>query len=331
MDGFVNLLKPPGMTSHDGVAFARRLFGQQRIGHAGTLDPGAAGVLPLCLGRATRLADVILGMPKAYRAEMTLGVATDTHDSFGDTIRVETEFSVSPATLGEVCSRFVGVYEQVPPMTSARRYQGRRLYELAREGQVVPREARPVTVYSIHVARIVPDDPFGLTFGARVFLDVECSRGTYVRTLCHDIGEALGCGAHMSFLIRTRVGPFRIDDALTCEQLEAMAAEGRLAEAVLPPTVGVEHLPAVTLDADGARRFSNGNPIAAHPGAAGARFASAEVKAHWTFGDDERVRVHGPDGRLIGLGRWEADRGRRWLHPERVLWSPEGEGERDER
>lgn len=318
MDGFVNILKPPGMTSHDAVAVARRLFGQRRIGHGGTLDPGAAGVLPLCLGRATRLAELILDMPKQYRAEMTLGVTTDTHDGYGNTVRVETDCRVSPLALGEACSRFLGRYEQVPPMTSARRHGGRRLYDLAREGHVVPREARPVTIYSLHIVRVIPDDPFELGFGTRVLLDVACSKGTYVRTLCHDIGEVLGCGAHMSFLIRTRVGPFRIGEALTWEQLETLATEGRLAEAVLPPVFGVEHLPALTLDAAGARRFAQGGRIA---GAAsgGAPFSLAEEKGDSALLGDGLVRVHGPDGRLLGLGRWEADGGRRWLRPERVL------------
>lgn len=322
MDGFVNILKPPGMTSHDAVAYARRLFGQRRIGHGGTLDPGAAGVLPLCLGRATRLADVILDMPKEYRAEMTLGVSTDTHDSFGSTVRVATDCRVSPLALGEACSRFLGVYEQVPPMTSALRHRGRRLYDLAREGHVVPREARPVTIYSIHIVRVIPDDPFELGFGTRVFLDVACSKGTYVRTLCHDIGEMLGCGAHMSFLIRTRVGPFHIGDALTWEQLEALAAENRLAEAVLPPAFAVEHLPAVTVDAGQARRFGQGAPVAWTAAPGGGPFASAEVKGD-ALTAEGLVRVHGPDGRLVGLGRWEAGGGRRWLRPERVLQPPE--------
>lgn len=329
MDGFVNILKPPGMTSHDAVACARRLFGQRRIGHGGTLDPGAAGVLPLCLGRATRLSDMILDMPKEYRAEMTLGVTTDTHDAHGTTVRVETDCRVSPLALGEACSRFLGVYDQVPPMTSARRHRGRRLYDLAREGHVVPREARPVTIYSIHIVRVIPDDPFELGFGTRVILDVACSKGTYVRTLCHDIGEVLGCGAHMSFLIRTRVGPFRIDDAMTWEQLEALAAEGRLAEAVLPPAFAVEHLPAITVDADLARRFAQGGRIAAAAPSGGGPLPFAEVKGDGAVPGGGLVRVHGPDGGLVGLGQWEVHGGRRWLRPERVLQPAEGGGAGD--
>src|SRR5690606_11434231 len=184
-----------------------------------------AGVLVLCVGRATRLVELLQEEDKAYRAEMCLGAATDTQDAFGEVVRLERDCAVDRARLREVMQRFVGPVQQVPPMTSAIRHQGRRLYELAREGVAVPREPRTVRIHRLELVRVEPDAGV-LRAGTRITFDVTCSKGTYVRTLCADMGEALGCAAFMSFLLRTRVGELDLGTARTLEELEADAAAG---------------------------------------------------------------------------------------------------------
>lgn len=324
-EGILNLLKPPGMTSHDVVAFVRRLLGERRIGHGGTLDPGAAGVLPLCVGRSTRLTDMLQAMPKVYRVEMTLGVSTDTHDQYGETTDVVSNFALSLTDVAEALDAFTGRYEQVPPMTSALRHRGVRLYALARQGVNVPRAARPVTIYRIRIVRALPADTDTLTFGSRIYFDVACSSGTYVRTLCHDVGQRLGCGAHMSFLIRTRVGPFAIDDALTLEDLSSLVSERRAAEAFLSPTAALVHLPAVYLPPEEARRFRFGQPVPwSGPVEAGRKSAFGEIGSVPEQKPGETiVRVHGSPSRLLGLGRMADADGQRWIRPYKVLQPPQ--------
>lgn len=263
MVGVINVLKPPGPTSHDVVARVRRILGFRKIGHGGTLDPGAAGVLPILLGRATKLMPFILDHPKEYRAELTLGIATDTQDAFGETIRVETGFSIKPAALADVLFSFIGEIEQIPPMTSAVKSGGRRLYELARRGEIVEREPRPVRIYEIHVRAVWPGDAAALTAGSRVLIDVTCSRGTYIRTLCHDIGVRLGCGAHMSFLVRTAVGPFTLSESVALEELEEAVGAGHLEQVLLPPQAALSHLPRVDVDKRDAVRLRQGQAVPA--------------------------------------------------------------------
>jgi tRNA pseudouridine55 synthase len=284
VNGVVNLLKPSGMTSHDAVAIARRLFNQRRIGHGGTLDPGVSGVLPLFLGWATRL---VRFMPddKRYRAEMTLGISTETQDGGGATVEVAREVHITPRQLGEAFAAFLGVIEQTPPMLSAVRVSGRRLYELAREGQVIERQPRSVEIYEMHIRKIWPEEAPVLGIGSRVLFDVHCSAGTYIRTLCVDIGARLGCPAHMSYLVRTGAGPLSIDDAVTLEELEAAESNDRLAEYVLPPTAAVEHLTPVTADVTAQDDLFHGRKFMAE--------ATGDVSA--------AVRVQDSRGRLLAL------------------------------
>jgi tRNA pseudouridine55 synthase len=239
-DGIVNVLKPVGMTSHDVVDVARRLFGTRRIGHAGTLDPGAAGVLVLAVGRATRIAEFVAETDKEYVVEITFGRATDTGDAYGTTV-VERDVAVTGQVLEDVLPRFLGSIEQVPPMASAVHHGGRRLYELHREGiaaQVAPRRVE------IHRLEIL-DLPAGTPPRAR--LRVECSKGTYIRGLCHDVGEALGTGAFASFMVRTRVGRYALEAAHTLEELGAHESGGTLAEVVEDADHALGDLPAVDL------------------------------------------------------------------------------------
>lgn len=246
MDGILNLLKPPGMTSHDVVGFVRRTLQTKKVGHTGTLDPGVAGVLPICVGKATRLAEYIAGDDKAYRAEITFGLATDTQDSFGE---VTAEADASHLTRGDlayVLPRFQGEIMQVPPMVSAVKVNGKKLYELAREGVEIEREARPVTIHKLQLLDFRP--------GPRpvAFVDVVCSKGTYIRTLAVDIGAALNLPAHMSHLVRTRSGPFTLADAATLEDLAAGRAP------MLAPAAALGDMPRQTVPSFLADKVRNG-------------------------------------------------------------------------
>ncbi len=253
-NGVLNVLKPPGMTSHDVVDEVRRLFGLRRVGHAGTLDPGAAGVLPLCLGRATRISEYLLGSDKEYRALLALGASTDTQDAQGTLLREDDASGVTREALEDVLGQFRGTIRQVPPMVSAARHLGQRLYELAREGVDVDRPSRAVTVYRLELVRWWPGRR------ARAVLDLTCSKGTYVRTLCHDIGNALGVGGYLHFLVRTRHGPFSQEQAVTLEELAAAVREGEPGRYLLAPAAALDFLPAVELRPEEAERVRNGMP-----------------------------------------------------------------------
>lgn len=246
MDGILNLLKPPGMTSHDVVNVVRRVLGVKKVGHTGTLDPGVAGVLPICVGRATRLAEFIAGEDKAYRAEITFGVTTDTQDSFGAVLTEADASHIGRGDIAYAITKFQGQIMQVPPMVSAVKVDGKRLYELAREGVEVEREARPVTIHRLQLLDFRP--------GARpvAFVDVTCSKGTYIRTLAYDLGQALGVGAHMSYLVRTRSGPFVLEEAATLEELAAGRA------AMLSPATALGAMPRATVPAAAAERLKHG-------------------------------------------------------------------------
>ncbi|MFZ5816394.1 MAG: tRNA pseudouridine(55) synthase TruB [Bacillota bacterium] len=246
MDGVLNLLKPPGMTSHDVVSVVRRALGVKKVGHTGTLDPGVAGVLPICVGRATRLAEYIAGEEKAYRAEITFGITTDTQDSFGE---VRSQQDASHLTRGDLAyslARFHGPILQVPPMVSAVKVGGKRLYELARQGVEVEREARRVFIHRIQLLDFRPGPH------PRAFVDVVCSKGTYIRTLAHDLGQMLQVGAHMSYLVRTRSGPFRLEEASTLEELLAGQAP------LLPPAAAIGEMARLTVTGPAAERLKHG-------------------------------------------------------------------------
>ncbi len=214
MDGLLPFRKPLGITSRRALDIVRRHLGQKRAGHAGTLDPEAEGLLLICLGRATRLVDTIHELPKTYVAGLKLGVSSDTQDATG-TITNETNCAhITQDDLQNILDSFTGVIKQLPPMFSACHHNGQRLYDLARQGIEVQREAREVTIHSLRLLKFSAGNP------AEASIEIECSSGTYIRTLCHDIGDALGCGGLMSSLVRTSIGPFHIDQALTEEQLD---------------------------------------------------------------------------------------------------------------
>jgi len=280
--GLLNIHKPAGPTSHDVVARIRRLTRVARVGHAGTLDPLAEGVLVICLGQATRLSEYAMRSPKQYRARVRLGIATDTYDGEG---RVVEEHSLDDLTAGRIAAAldaFRGEILQVPPMYSAIQQDGRRLYDLARQGREVPREARQVTIGALRLVEWTPPD---------VTLDVTCSPGTYIRSLAHDLGAALGVGGHLAGLVRVASGAFRLADAVPLAAFEAAAAAGTWRQYLLPPERALAGLPVLRLAEEDAQCIRHGGAIPARLEASGEAAAS------------------GPDGNLLAIveardGRW---------------------------
>jgi tRNA pseudouridine55 synthase len=250
MDGILVINKPPGRTSHDVVGCIRGLTHQKRVGHAGTLDPMATGVLLVCLGRATRVSEYLMASDKTYRAVMRLGVETDTYDADGRVVATQ-PVNVDESGLRDVLARFAGSIDQVPPMYSALKLAGKPLYKLARKGVEVRREARRVTIHSIALQEWRSPD---------ATIDVRCTPGTYIRSLAHDIGAALGCGAHLTALTRLASGSFTIEDAVKLEDLTGPLAQD-LAGLVRPIDAALQDLPAVTLDQEQAQRVLMGHSV----------------------------------------------------------------------
>ncbi len=245
MKGILNVLKPVGMTSHDVVNHIRKTYRLDKVGHTGTLDPGASGVLPICIGKATRVSSYVMDSTKTYRAEMTFGTATDSGDSYGNILETSEE-RPDKETFLSVLDRFIGEIEQVPPMTSAVKVGGQTLYKLARKGQEIERPKRKVTIYGISLVRFTKE---------KAVIDVTCSSGTYIRTLIADIGKECGTAAYMSFLIRTRVNCFCIEDAWPLEMLKEKA---NLEDCLCPIEQVFRDLEQITLTKTEIRRLLNG-------------------------------------------------------------------------
>lgn len=288
-DGVLNLYKPAGPTSHDCVNRARRAMGTRRVGHAGTLDPMAEGVLLIGVGQGTRVLDYLQGLPKTYRARMVFGLVTDTQDTTGRTLEERDASGLTQQEVEEALEPFRGEQLQLPPMVSALKVGGRRLYELHRRGESVERQPRPVHIYSLELLSFEPGPQ------PEAELRVVCSAGTYVRTLCHDLGEQLGTGAAMSALVREQVGQFRAADAVPLEALNADTPLVPLAEAL-------GHLPAFAVDDADATRIGHGQFIT----------APEDVP-------DGPVRVLNSAGRLIAVGRAHGHGEARLLSLEKVL------------
>ena len=265
MDGILNVLKPAGMTSFDVIAYLRGVLRIKRIGHTGTLDPGAVGVLPVCIGRATKAIEYITDRDKLYRAELTLGIETDTQDSFGQVTSVR-EVNVTNRQIFDTVNRFKGKLNQVPPMYSAVKIGGKKLYELAREGKTIERKPREIEIYSIKVVNLIQEaerdkpyifkNPQANTL--KIIFDVACSKGTYIRTLCFDIGESLGCGGHMSFLVRLKAGNFDIASSITMEEIARLAEEGSLDKKIVTVDEALNDMHKVVLNQDDTKRLLNG-------------------------------------------------------------------------
>lgn len=273
--GLINILKPPGMTSHDVVSFIRRTYHLKRVGHAGTLDPAAAGVLPVAIGPATRMLEYMTDCDKSYRVELTIGYETDTGDDTG-TVTNSIECSMpSKAQIEEVLASFIGAIEQVPPMYSAIKIQGKKLYELARAGITVERKARKVTIYGIQLLKIDQKT---------ILFDVTCSKGTYIRSLCTDIGAKINCPVVMSFLVRTHVGAFNIDKAFTLEEIELHPEN-----ALLPVDHALSYMPQISVSQEIAKAFKHGQSIPA-----------GVMKAE---DSQQLLRIYDHEHVLIGIGQ----------------------------
>ncbi len=286
MNGILNVYKEPGFTSFDVVAKLRGICKQKKIGHTGTLDPAASGVLPVCLGNATKLCDFLTEKTKEYRTVMRLGVETDTQDMTGKILHKRPVEAGEDAVRAAVLS-FIGEYAQVPPMYSALKVNGKKLCDLARAGREVERQSRAVTIFSLEITDIALP---------LVTMDVICSKGTYIRTLCHDIGQKLSCGGAMESLVRTRSGQFTLEEAHTLAEIEVFAAEGRLGEILLPTDSVFSGLPAARVREAAHRAAVNGNPLSAED----------LIPA----GQAEQLRVYDPDGVFLGIYGWEAEKRR---------------------
>lgn len=307
MDGLINLIKPPGMTSHDVVLYLRNLFGIFKIGHTGTLDPGAAGVLPICVGQGTRVAEFLMDKHKRYRAEMVLGIHTDTYDAGGKVLRKYDSAIIQRHHLEEVLKNFVGEIKQIPPIFSAVHHKGKRLYQLARQGKTVNRKARRVFIYSLEILRIKEDYPY-----PRILLDISCSKGTYVRSICAEIGQKLGYGAYLSFLVRTESGPFCLEDALTLEEIKEFWYKQDYSF-LLPIDFALQDFPALTVKEKAVYNIINGLPLA----------PSGILEMLGNTNLPKFVRLYAPNGILLALGQYHTGQGGKWFYrPKKVfrLW-----------
>lgn len=283
--GIINVYKEKEFTSHDVVAKLRGIVGQKKIGHTGTLDPDATGVLPVCLGKATKLCDLLTDKNKTYEAVLLLGKTTDTQDITGEVLEEKSTEALTEEKVREAIEGFIGDYEQIPPMYSALKVNGKKLYELAREGKVIERKARPVKILDIQILEI--DLP-------KVRMEVSCSKGTYIRTLCHDIGEKLGCGGCMESLIRTRVSTFRIEDAKTLDEIETLKQEGKLAELLVPIDAMFPFYPKITVKDDWKAFAKNGNPL-----------DLKMLKEACGQDEETQVRLYDESGKFIAIYQWK--------------------------
>lgn len=310
MDGVLIIDKPAGITSHDVVARVRRIIGERRVGHTGTLDPFATGVLVMLVGRATRLAQFLSGAEKEYEAVIRLGYATDSGDVTGTRLETDVQANTTNAQslrkeeIAAAMALLTGEIEQVPPMYSAKKIAGRKLYEHARRGEEIERQPLRVTISEFELltpdAKWESDQDGAVDLRARVV----CSAGTYIRTLAEDLGKRLGIGAHLAELRRTRAGRFTIENALTLEEMAERAASASLAQALISPGDTLSHLPLIELDEEQARRTVHGIDLL---------LADDETQS-WAQGDSIRMTSR---GELIAIGTFDANSNT--LHPAVVI------------
>ena len=276
-DGFINFLKPPGMTSHDAVSYVRRILNVKRVGHAGTLDPGASGVLPVAVGKAARLIEYLDEVSKSYRAELLFGIETDSGDDLGEVVESSDAPMPDDETIQKAVLSQTGTIEQIPPVYSAVKINGRRACDLARRNFSVEIPSRQVT---IHRLEVLEKREKGL------LLDIDCSKGTYIRSICRDIGRAAGVPATMAFLLRTRVGAFKLENAVSPEELEQLGEE-----ALQAPEDYLLHLERYDIPSHRIAAMKNGLPN-----------HDTKVK----FSDGQRIRLYGGE-EFLGIGKYNAD------------------------
>ena len=297
--GIINVYKEPGYTSHDVVARLRGILKQKKIGHTGTLDPAAQGVLPVCLGMGTKLCDMLTDKTKTYQAVLLLGRETDTQDTTGVTLAVNEAgaLSLERSAVEAAVLGFAGDYDQIPPMYSALKVDGKKLYELARAGKEVERKARQVRILDIRVDRI--DLP-------RVAMTVTCSKGTYIRTLCYDIGRLLGCGGCMEQLVRTRVDRFAIEDSMKLDRIEELARAGAIDPYILPVEEALAGYPAVSCLEAADSFVHNGNPC-----------FKQQLDIQINPAGGQLFRMYDSGGSFIGIYQYQD--GRHWWKPQKMF------------
>ncbi len=296
MDGILNINKATGMTSHDVVARIRKLLHQRRVGHAGTLDPAASGVLPICIGQGTRIAEYLSESGKAYQAEITFGIVTDTYDAEGSIIRRADTSSLTLSQIEETLPHFLGPQQQLPPRYSAIKIQGQPAYKRVRSGEEITLEARAIEIHQLQVLAWEPP---------RLTLAVECSKGTYIRSLAYDLGEHLGYGAYLSALIRTRSGPFTLASSATLEQLAEANEEEIVSKYLLPADSALQDYPALALDAATIERVLHGNAF---------RDPRVHVQPEATL-----ARIYDTEGHFLAIATWNSQQ-QQW-QPKKVFSS----------
>ncbi|HCI81526.1 MAG TPA: tRNA pseudouridine(55) synthase TruB [Ktedonobacter sp.] len=286
MDGILNIHKSVGMTSHDVVGRVRKLLKQRRVGHAGTLDPAASGVLPICVGQGTRVAEYLSESGKAYRADITFGIVTNTYDAEGDIVR-QAPVTLSREDIEAVLPSFLGLQMQIPPRYSAIKIQGQPAYKRTRAGEELVLEPRPIHLYALTI--LDWQSP-------RLTLAIECSKGTYIRSLAYDLGERLGCGAYLSALVRTRSGPFELAQSSTLEQLAEATEQDTVTTLLFPSDYALQQYPAIHLDEATTARVLHGNAFYGEtlPGTL--------------------ARVYDDKGRFIAIATW---------NEQELVWQPE--------
>jgi len=294
VDGILNINKSVGMTSHDVVARVRKTLKQKRVGHTGTLDPMASGVLPICVGQATRVAEYLSESGKAYQAEITFGVITDTYDAEGIVLSEKDASALSREQIEEMLPTFLGLQMQQPPRYSAIKIQGQPAYKLARAGEEVTLALRPIEIIQLQV--LAWNSP-------RLSLAVECSKGTYIRSLANDLGNTSGYGAYLSALIRTRSGPFSLKESISLEKLADAAEQDEVANYLFPADSALQNYPAFYLDMATAQHVLHGNPFSHQ--------SSIEQNAKGL------ARVYAPDGQFLAIASWDAEQ-QRW-QPKKVM------------
>ena len=288
INGILNINKPPARTSQDIVSFVKHLSKQRHVGHAGTLDPIATGVLPICLGQATRMSSFIMENRKTYIAEITLGISTNTYDREGEVVQQKDPSYVTKAQVNEILPTFTGKILQKPPAFSALKHQGKRLYELARAGIEVETNAREVIVYRLELLEWNPPC---------LIIEVECGKGTYIRSIAHDIGQSLGCGAHISALIRTNYGPFNIEDSISLPQLEDAFNHEYWQELLYPMDIVINDWIAVIVTPEQERDILNGRTL-----------------QRPVDNTETRCRAYSSDGRFLAILR---------SLPDKATWQPD--------
>lgn len=307
MDGIINVYKEKGYTSHDVVAKMRGILRMKKIGHTGTLDPEAEGVLPVCLGKGTKLCDMLTDKSKTYRAVLLLGLETDTQDTTGAVLK-ECPVDVTEEEVREAVMSFLGAYDQVPPMYSALKVGGKKLYELARAGKEVERQARQVEILEIQVEEIrLP----------RVTMTVSCSKGTYIRTLCYDIGRKLGCGGCMESLLRTRVDRFELAGSLKLSEIERLRDEGRVLDYIVPVDEIFQDIPAIHTLPEFDRLVHNGNWFLPEQASSASAAGEGSLEENGQADLVPRARVYDSHGQFIGVYQYKEEKQR--YQPQKIF------------